>query len=175
LVEALRFFLFLLLAASCATSHAGMLTGKVIGISDGDSITVLDARKIRHEVRLLGIDAPERRQPFGRRSTESLSRLVFGKEVDVIWDKRDHYERILGVVMVAEPSCVTRPCPKTLDAGLEQIKVGMAWWYKQYAKDQRAGNAERYRKAEEDARRQRLGLWRGGKPVPPWEWRKKYI
>lgn len=148
----------------------------MVGVSDGDTVTVLDARKTQHEVRLSGIDAPERRQAFGRRSTENLSCLVFGKEVDVIWNKRDHYERILGVVMIAEPSCVatkaTNSCPKTLDAGFEQIKVGMAWWYKQYAKDQRAGDAERYRKAEDDARQQRLGLWRDEKPVPPWEWRK---
>ncbi len=76
-----------------------------------------------------------------------MSALVFGKDVDVVWDKRDRYKRIVGKVMVQPADCPT--CPKTLDAGLAQITVGLAWWYQKYAKDQSAEDAERYEFAEQ--------------------------
>ncbi|WP_434735479.1 thermonuclease family protein [Candidatus Accumulibacter necessarius] len=85
-------------------------------------------------MRLGGIDAPETAQPFGQRSKENLSRLVFNKDVRVEWEKRDKYKRIVGKVWVQPASCPT--CPITLDVGHAQITVGMAWWYRKYAKDQ---------------------------------------
>ena len=108
----------------------------VVRVTQNDNcrITVLDADRQQHKIRLGGIDAPEKAQPFGQRSKENLSRLVFGKDVRVEWEKRDKYKRIVGKVWVQPASCPT--CPMTLDAGHAQITAGMAWWYRKYAKEQ---------------------------------------
>ena len=149
---------------------AETLTGTVVGVADGDTITVLDANHEQHKIRLAGIDAPEKAQPFGQRSKENLSRLVFSKDVRVEWEKRDKYKRIVGTVWVQPVSCPT--CPKTLDAGLAQLTVGLAWWYRKYAKEQSPEAAGRYEFAEQEARAKRVGLWADGQPIPPWDWRK---
>lgn len=107
----MRFLLLVLLAGSV---HAETLTGRVIGIADGDTITVLDANRQQHKIRLQGIDAPEKAQPFGERSKQSLSQMVFGKDVRVEWDKRDRYDRIVGKVWVQPADCPR--CGLTLDA-----------------------------------------------------------
>ncbi|HRD86644.1 MAG TPA: thermonuclease family protein [Accumulibacter sp.] len=151
-------------------ASAATLTGTVVGVADGDTITVLDANREQHKIRLGGIDAPEKAQPFGQRSKESLSAMVFGKEVDVQWNKRDRYQRIVGKVWVQPVSCPT--CPKTLDAGLAQLTMGLAWWYRKYANEQSAEDAHRYEFAEQEARAKRAGLWADGQPIPPWDWRK---
>jgi len=96
---------------------ADTLTGTVVGVTDGDTITVLDAQREPHKVRLAGIDAPEKNQPCGQRAKESLSALLSGKEVDVRWHKHDRYDRLVGKVMVASPDCRATTCPRTLDAG----------------------------------------------------------
>lgn len=152
------------------SAGAETLTGKVVGVADGDTVTVLDADYQQHKIRLSGIDAPERSQAFGQRSKESMSALVFGKDVDVQWNKRDRYRRIVGKVMVQPSDCPT--CPKTLDAGLAQVTIGLAWWYQKYAKDQSAEDAGRYEFAEHEARAKRAGLWGDAHPTPPWDWRK---
>jgi len=162
----------LLLLLLSLPGHAETLTGTVVGVADGDTITVLDANREQHKIRLGGIDAPEKAQPFGQRSKESLSAMVFGKEVDVQWHKHDRYQRIVGKVMVASPDCRRSPCPKTLDAGHALVTVGLAWWYAKYAKEQSTEDAGRYEVAEHEARAKRAGLWADGHPVPPWEWRK---
>lgn len=115
----------LLLLVLALPAYADTLTGKVISVADGDTLTVLDHNKQQHKIRLAGIDAPEKTQPFGQRSKQSLSRLTFGKEVRVEWEKRDKYKRIVGKVMVQTSDCPT--CPMTLDAGHAQITVGLAW------------------------------------------------
>ena len=114
--------MLLLLSAS---SHAEMYEGRVVGVSDGDSITVLDSAKRQHKVRLAGIDAPELKQAFGQASKRSLSALVFGKTVAVETVKRDRYDRQIGKVLV-----------DGRDANLAQIEAGFAWHYKQYAAEQ---------------------------------------
>ena len=152
-------------------ASAETLTGMVVGVADGDTITVLDANREQHKIRVAGIDAPEKAQPFGQRSKESLSAMVFGKEVDVQWNKRDRYQRIVGKVWVQPVSCPT--CPKTLDAGLAQLTLGLAWWYQKYAKEQSPEDAGRYEFAEQEARAKRAGLWADGQPIPPWDWRKE--
>ena len=94
-------------------------TGKVVRIADGDTVTVLDVFKVQHKVRLTGIDAPEREQPFGSRSKQSLNNMVFSKTVTVKTDKRDRYGRELGKVLI-----------NGMDVNREQIRRGMAWHYK---------------------------------------------
>ncbi|WP_231497786.1 thermonuclease family protein [Methylibium sp. T29-B] len=93
-------------------------------MADGDTVTVLDADRTQHKIRVAGIDAPEMKQAFGQRSKASMSDLVFGKDVVVMSSKRDRYGRLVGKVLVADPSCTARMCPKTLDAGWHRSQPG---------------------------------------------------
>lgn len=150
------------------------LTGRIVGVTDGDTITLLDASKTQHRIRLSGIDAPERGQPGGHRSKDSLSALVYEQPVRIEWHKRDRYDRIVGNVWVASPDAPCRgkaDCPMTLDAGLAQITAGRAWWFRKYAGEQTPDDRARYESAEQEARARKDGLWRDGSAVPPWEWR----
>lgn len=160
----------LLLASHCAWAEP--LRGRVVAVADGDTVTVLDDQRQQHKIRLSGIDAPEKAQDFGNRSKVSLSAMVFNREVEVIGDKLDRYGRRIGKVMVAELTCTAPDCPKSLDTGLQQIATGMAWWYRQYAREQSPKDREDYEVAEFQAKIQRLGLWADKNPVPPWDWRK---
>lgn len=152
----IRFILLFLLACS---AHAKTLTGYVVEITDGDTIVVLDADHHQHKIRLAGIDAPERHQPFGTRSTESIARLTFNQNVTVVW-KKEHQGRPIGKVTV-----------NGVDASLEQVKAGMAWWYRKYAKEQSPADQRLYEQAEQQARAKRAGLWADANPVPPWDFR----
>ena len=109
------------LALWLGVAQAAGLSGKVIRVSDGDSITVLDSGNQQHKIRLMGIDAPEKGQPFGTKSRESLSSMVAGRQVTVTWQKKDRYGRVLGVVFA-----------DSRDVGLVQIERGFAWHYKAY-------------------------------------------
>ena len=152
---------FLLATVAIATAAAGTITGRVVGVSDGDTVTVLDANKRTHKIRLLGIDSPEKKQPFGERAKQSLSDLVFNKQVTVEGSKQDRYGRSLGKIVLDGQ-----------DINLEQIRRGMAWHYKQYARDQSPEDRIAYAEAENQARAQRLGLWQDANPVPPWSFRR---
>lgn len=143
-------------------SFAEELTGKVIKVSDGDTITVLDSNNQKYKIRLQGIDAPETQQAFGETSRQSLASLVYDKEVIILWDKRDKYARILGKVIV-----------DGRDANYEQLKKGLAWYYKQYENDLSDEDKERYSEAEAWARNYTEGLWTDSKSIPPWEFRHK--
>lgn len=170
-IQARKLLLPLMLMVSIA-ARAETLSGTVVGVADGDTVTVLDADRGRHKIRVAGIDAPEKAQPFGQRSRESLSRFVFGRQVEVQWSKRDRYQRVVGKVMVADPNCRGSQCPKTFDAGRAQLTAGFAWWYRKYAREQSSEDARQYEVAEQDARSRRVGLWSDAQPMPPWDWRK---
>ena len=152
-------FVCLLLALAC-TAHAETVTGRVVGVADGDTITVLDADKVQHKIRLAGIDAPEKKQPFGNRSKESLSALTFDKTVNVETDKRDKYGRQVGKVLV-----------NGQDVNLVQVERGMAWFYRQYQREQSPNDRRLYETAEDAAKAEKRGLWRDADPVAPWEFR----
>lgn len=149
-----------------------ILRGEVVGVTDGDTIEVLEADERRHRVRLQGIDSPERAQAYARAATRNLSRLVFGKRVAVQWEKRDRYGRIVGKVLVAAPGCPGDDCPETLDVNLAQIEGGLAWWYRHFADEQTPEDRARYEAAEARARARRIGLWKDPSPLPPWEFRR---
>jgi endonuclease YncB( thermonuclease family) len=166
-----RLIPFLLAAAICSTALAEMIEGRVVGVSDGDTITVLDRDQRQVKIRLSGIDAPEKAQPYGQRSKQHLSRLVFNKEVRVEWHKRDKYKRTIGKVWVQPIDC--NACAQTLDANLAQLTAGLAWWYRQYAKEQPDEDQNRYSQAEAEAQARRVGLWADQSPMPPWEWRHR--
>lgn len=153
-----------------ATGALADVTGRVVAVTDGDTIKILDAEKVQHKVRLTGIDAPERGQPFGTVSREHLASLVAGKEVRVESDKSDRYGRILGKVWVQPADCPS--CGKTLDANHAQLLAGMAWWYRYYAKQQPHEDQGRYESAEDEARARGWGLWADPNPVNPYDWRK---
>lgn len=134
----------------------------VVGVSDGDTITVLDVDKVQHKVRLQGIDAPEKSQPFGKSSRQHLSQLVFSMRVTIEFEKLDRYQRQVGKVLV-----------NGTDANLEQVSHGMAWHYKKYQFEQSPEDQQAYSEAEQKARVRGIGLWVEDNPVPPWEFRRK--
>lgn len=158
--------------ATTATARAEPLIGTVVGVSDGDTITILDKYKQQHKIRVAGIDAPEHAQPFGQRAKENLSRLVFRQEVEIVGDGTDRYNRIVGKVMVASPDCREIWCPRIEDAGRRQIEAGLAWWYRRYSREQSSADRVAYEAAEQQARTGRAGLWSDRDPTPPWEWRR---
>ena len=142
--------------------NASILQGKVVHVADGDTITVLDANNTQHKIRLQGIDAPEKAQAFGQRSKQSLHQLVHSKQVSVEFQKKDKYGRTVGKVVF-----------NGLDVCLEQIKLGMAWHYKQYESEQTKEDRETYAHAELAAQALALGLWKDKSTIPPWEYRRQ--
>lgn len=150
--------LALLLGLSC---HAGTIEGRVVAIADGDTITVLDADRVQHRIRLGGIDAPEKRQAFGTRSKQSLSDIVFNKAVTVETGKTDRYGREIGKILV-----------DGMDANLQQVRRGFAWHYKAYEREQSLSDRQLYDFAQSEAKAARRGLWLDAEPVAPWDWRK---
>lgn len=132
----------------------------MVGVSDGDTVTLLDGARAQHRIRLAGIDAPEKAQPFGDASKRHLSDLVFGKPVTVEYEKLDRYGRIVGKIL-----------QDGRDASLEQLRVGFAWHYKQYQREQSREDRSAYAEVEHEAQRVHAGLWRDASPVAPWAWR----
>ena len=153
-----------LLLCSCLSFPvmAETLVGRVIGVADGDTLTLLDAKKQSHKIRLSGIDAPEKKQAYGQQSKLSLSTLAYGRQATADCPKRDRYQRAVCVVAVAGK-----------DVGLQQIHQGLAWWYRAYAHEQRAPDRRGYEQAEQAAQAKRVGLWRDKDPTPPWDWRRE--
>lgn len=145
------------LCIATLVAQTQVLRGRVVAVADGDTITVLDASRVQHHVRLNGIDAPETAQPFAARSKQNLSELVFGKDVSVVWSKRDRYERLVGTVLAG-----------TTSANLAQLMSGFAWYYRDYAGDVAAENRPLYEAAEAEARAARIGLWSDSAPQAPW-------
>jgi endonuclease YncB( thermonuclease family) len=146
------------------------LLGDVVAVIDGDTIDVIDRARVRHKVRLSGIDAPEGDQAFGQAAQENLARMVAGKSVRVEHSKLDQYGRVLGKVWVQPADCPR--CGMTLDANHAQLLAGMAWWYRYYAQEQSPEDRGRYESAEDEARARRWGLWSDPYPINPYDWRK---
>lgn len=146
----------------CGAASAAQLQGKVVRVSDGDTITVLDRGKTQHRIRLTGIDAPESKQDFGEKSRQSLAAMVAGKVVIVEWEQKDRHGRVLGRVIT----------PEGQDANLAQVERGMAWHYVQFAKTRPLKETLLYAKAERSAKAQKLGLWSQPSPTSPWEYRR---
>lgn len=148
----------LLLAGSLPASGEGLLTGRVVGIADGDTIAVLSGTAAV-KVRLWGIDCPEGSQPFGRAAKRRCSDLCYGRDVSVRTRDVDRYKRVVGEVFLPDGRSVNR----------EMVHAGLAWWYSDYAKKDLELAA-----LERAARAARLGLWADPNPVPPWVWRRTH-
>ena len=149
-------FVWLLAITSAALGQPVVVTGHVVGVHDGDSITVLTAGNKQLKVRLEGIDAPELGQPFAQTSKQALSSLVFGKVVTLSISGRDRYQRTLAVVWVDRWNC-----------NVEMVRIGLAWRYDLAMKEPLLLTVEAA------AQRNRWGLWQDPAPMPPWQWRKK--
>ncbi len=134
-----------------------IITGKVVGVADGDTITVLQNNR-EYKIRLYGIDTPEKGQDFGNKAKEVTSGFVFNKEVKVIQKDVDRYGRIVGIVYVGG-TCINQ----------EIIRAGYAWVYKQYCKDSFCRD---WINLETQARANQIGLWSHPEPVPPWDYRR---
>ena len=129
------------------------ISGKVISIHDGDTITVLqDKRQIK--VRLFGIDAPELKQPYGKKSKQFLANLIAGEIVEVEESGKDRYKRAIGTIYL-----------NGADINAQMVANGYAWAYRKFSK--------KYTPQESKAKSQKLGLWRDKEPIPPWEWRRR--
>jgi endonuclease YncB( thermonuclease family) len=153
--------LFAALLCLSAAAQPQTITGKVVAIADGDTLTVLDSSNKQYKIRLEGIDAPESNQDYGSRAKRSLSDLVFGKTVTVISRKKDKYGRMLGTVTLDGK-----------DINQEQINRGMAWFYRAYQAELPANVAAVYGLAETRARQEKRGLWADAAPMPPWDFRR---
>jgi len=132
-------------------------SGKVVGVSDGDTITVLH-NGVGERIRIYGIDCPEKRQAFGSRAKQATSELVFGKEVTVMPHGLDKYKRTIGDVKLLDGRMLNQ----------ELVREGMCWWYRKYAPTDTT-----LEKLEVGARAAKRGLWVELNPVPPWEWRHR--
>lgn len=146
------------------TSHAETLTGRVVKVADGDTLTLLDASQVQHKNRISGIDAPERKQPFGAASKKNMSDLAAGKQAEAICYKRDRYKRLTCTVYVNRE-----------DVALAQLDAGLAWRYRKYANEQPSSLRGEYESAEDHAAADRVGLWQDNNPIPSWEWRRTRI
>jgi endonuclease YncB( thermonuclease family) len=154
--------LLVLSLALCRTSDAGeIFYGRVVGVSDGDTIKVIDANKLQHKIRLAGIDAPESRQPFGSKAKEALAALVFDRDVELQCGKIDRYGRSVCVVLLDGQ-----------DINLRQVEAGFGWWYRKYASEQTGEQRKNYESAETSARTSKRGLWGDPQPISPWVWRR---
>ncbi len=140
--------------AAAAKPHY-TLTGKVVAIADGDTLTVLDESKTQHKIRLAGIDAPEKGQAFGTKGARALGDKVFQRSVRIEVIDIDRYHRDVGRIYLGDRFI-----------NMELVKDGFAWRYVQYDKP------GEFTAAEADAREHRRGLWTDPNPTPPWEWRK---
>ena len=145
--------LLLLVVLAAPAAWAETLTGTVVRVSDGDTLTLLVERK-QVKVRLIEIDAPESRQAFGERSRKSLGAMCAGQQATVRFSSRDKYGRVLGRV-----EC------QGLDANAEQVRRGMAWVYDRYVTDRSLYALQN------EARATHLGLWADKTPTAPWVWR----
>ena len=144
------------------TSFADQLEGKVIKVTDGDTVNVLTSDNETHKIRLSGIDAPEKKQAFGNKSKQALADLIDGKTVTVEYNKLDRYQRVVGKITF-----------NGQDVNLRQIKLGLAWHYKKYEKEQDVEDRSIYADAEYLAQRNKTGLWSDENPIAPWDFRKK--
>lgn len=155
-------FLFLIatLALPLTIARADVFEGKIVSISDGDTLVLLDTYNRQHKIRLHGIDAPEKGQPFGDASRKALSDLVFGKRVVAECNKRDRYKREVCKILI-----------DGMDANLVQIRNGYAWHYKKYKMEQPVPERSLYSEAEIFARSNKIGLWSINNPQPPWDFR----
>jgi endonuclease YncB( thermonuclease family) len=152
-----RLLAIALVISNASTAFAQTISGRVIGITDGDTFTLLTDDLDQVKIRVAEIDAPERGQPYGSRAQEALSKLIFKKEVSIDVQVVDRYGRPVG-----------RPIVGDTDVTAEMVKIGAAWVYRTYSDDEALYELERKAKAAG------RGIWGLSEyeQVPPWDWRR---
>ena len=140
--------------ALAGAAAAEEFEGRVVGITDGDTIKVLRAGRAE-TVRLQGVDAPEKRQAYGERARRFAADLSFDQTVVVRATGRDRNGRLLGEVVLPDGRSLNQ----------ELVRAGYAWWFRKYSRDVRLAHLE------DEARQGRRGLWADQAPEPPWEYR----
>jgi micrococcal nuclease len=138
-------------------SHATEYTGKVVGIQDGDTLTVWLDNGAATRIRLWGIDAPEKRQAYGNASKRYLSSLAYGRRVRLLVRDTDRYGRTVAEIIL----------PDGRNANQEMVRAGYAWWFRKYAPNDRVLES-----LEGEACKAKRGLWADPHAVPPWEYRR---
>ena len=148
--------LFISILLAMTTVSAKTITGKVIKVSDGDTIVIQSSKNKKLKVRLAKIDAPELAQPYGQAAYIALNQLLISQTVKIEYKNKDRYQRIVGQVYL-----------NNLDVGAEMVSQGHAWVYRQYSNDFYLYGLEYW------ARFTQKGLWvlPTDQRVPPWEWR----
>jgi micrococcal nuclease len=172
-IKKIAFALFLITAFACKESMVNAdasvftetnyetqdrkyVTGKVTRIADGDTFTMIFENGFDVRVRLNSIDSPEKKQAFSNRAKQTLSELIYNKEVKVYYESKDRYGRVLGDIYI-----------DNLNVNQEMVRRGMAWHFTRYSEDKILAALE------EEARINKIGLWADPNPVAPWEFRKK--
>ncbi len=140
-------------------ASADTLTGRVIDIADGDTLTLLVGRQ-PYKIQIVAIDAPERYQTWGDQSRTNLSRLTLNRTAVANCSRLERLDHQACQVTVND-----------IDIGLQQIREGMAWWLRQDAHAQSTDDQSAYESSELMAKMRRMGLWGETNPVPPWEFR----
>jgi endonuclease YncB( thermonuclease family) len=153
-----RLLLPLLWLLAIQLHAAQVITGEIVGITDGDTVKLLTADKQQIKIRLSDIDTPEKKQSHGSRAKQALSDLVFREPVTAKVVTVDRYGRTVARLYVGD-----------LDVNQEMVRLGAAWVYRKYSKDQSLLDVEAEAKAA------KRGLWAlpEAEQVPPWEWRRK--
>jgi endonuclease YncB( thermonuclease family) len=155
LITIIKALIVTLCALLTAPSMADQLDGKVVGISDGDTLKLLTPQRKQVKVRLSQIDAPESKQAFGTRSRQELARICFGKSASLDVEGEDRYGRKLARVRCAG-----------VDAQSHMVQAGMAWVYDRYVTD------KSLYQLQQQAQNARKGVWSDPKVVAPWEFRQ---
>ena len=132
----------------------GQYEGRVVGITDGDTFTIL-VKDSSIKIRLHGIDSPEKRQVFGIEAKKGLSNLIFNKQITVQANGHDRYGRLIGIAFL-DSICVNE----------FMLRNGLAWHYLKYDSN------PKWSKLESEAKELKVGLWSDSLQVEPWDWRK---
>ena len=156
--------LLLFLVCSLISAHSpcraeNRLSGTVVSVMDGDTLGIRTPNRAFVKVRLYGIDAPEHGQAYGNKAKKALSCLVFKKNVSIVVKDIDTYKRVVGIVWT-----------QGRNINEQMIRKGYAWVYRWFCREP---EKSRWLKLEKEAKTERIGLWAGKKPVPPWQWRRR--
>lgn len=139
-----------------------VLNGHVAQVLDGDTLEVNDQNRRLFRIRLQGIDAPEKSQAYGPQAKEFLAKLTLNRNVEIIWNEKDQYGRLIGKITLDQK-----------DVCLEMISAGLAWHFTKYEQSQSEEDRQLYKATEKRVREQRKGLWADPTPQPPWEYRQQ--
>ena len=146
--------------SSASNKQTNTISGKVVNVADGDTITILNAENKQTKVRLYGIDAPEKAQDFGNVSREHLVSLVAGKNIEVFVIDVDQYGRSVGRIKVDGK-----------EVAEEMLKAGLVWVYTAYCK---IPECKQWKQLETQAKTAKIGLWANPTAQEPWQWRKEH-